>query len=190
MRTRANRLTAAWHVDELPAEAGRDTTEILAAAADGDLDALLVGGVDPADLPDPHSALAAIEAADFVVSLELRESAVTALADVVFPIAPVAEKSGSFLNWEGRYRPFEPSLTSNAFSDLRVLQTLADELGADLGFRTAEQAREEIAALGRWDGAARPGPRGLRDSGTVARQARGGAGRLANAVGPRPITGR
>ncbi len=150
--TARQQLTAAWHVDELPAEPGRDTTEILAAAADGALDALLVGGVDPADLPDPHTALAAIEAAGFVVSLELRESAVTALADVVFPIAPVAEKTGSFTNWEGRIRPFEPSLPSNAFSDLRVLQTLADELGADIGFRTVEQARAEIAALGRWDG--------------------------------------
>ena len=150
--TARQQLTAAWHIDDLPAEPGRDTTAILTAAADGDLDALLVGGVDPADLPDPHTALAAIEAAGFVVSLELRESAVTALADVVFPIAPVVEKTGSFTNWEGRIRPFEPSLTSNAFSDLRVLQTLADELGADLGFRTAEQARAEMAALGRWDG--------------------------------------
>jgi len=150
--TARQQLAAAWHIDDLPAEPGRDITAILAAAADGDLDALLVGGVDPADLPDPHTALAAIEAAGFVVSLELRESAVTALADVVFPIAPVAEKPGSFTNWEGRVRPFEPSLTSNAFSDLRVLQTLADDLGADLGFRTAEQARDEIAALGRWDG--------------------------------------
>ena len=118
----------------------------------GGTDDLLVGGVDPADLPDPHTALAAIEAAGFVVSLELRESAVTALADVVFPVAPVVEKAGSFTDWEGRVRPFEPSLTSNAFSDLRVLQTLADELGADIGFRTAEQARTEIAGLGRWDG--------------------------------------
>ena len=145
-------LAAAWHVDELPAEPGRDITAILAAAADGDLDALLIGGVDPADLPDPHTALAAIEAAGFVVSIELRESSVTALADVVFPIAPVVEKAGSFVNWEGRLRPFEPSLTSNAFSDLRVLQTLADDLGIDLGFRTAEAARAEIAGLGPWSG--------------------------------------
>ena len=145
-------LAAAWHVDELPAEPGRDITAILAAAADGDLEALLIGGVDPADLPDPHTALAAIEAAGFVVSIELRESSVTALADVVFPIAPVVEKAGSFVNWEGRLRPFEPSLTSNAFSDLRVLQTLADDLGMDLGFRTAEAARAEIAGLGPWSG--------------------------------------
>ncbi|WP_059021614.1 NADH-quinone oxidoreductase subunit G [Mycobacterium sp. M26] len=145
-------LAAAWHIDEIAADTGRDTSAILSAAAGGDLDALLIAGVEPADLPDPHAALAAIEAAGFVVSLELRESAVTALADVVFPVAPVAEKAGSFTNWEGRSRPFEPALASNAFSDLRVLQTMADDVGADLGFRTADEARAEMAALGVWDG--------------------------------------
>ncbi|KAA0108930.1 NADH-quinone oxidoreductase subunit G [Mycolicibacterium sp. P1-5] len=150
-------LVNAWHVDELPAEPGRDTADILIAAAGGELDALLIGGVDAVDLADPPAALGAIESAGFVVSLELRESAITALADVVFPIAPVAEKAGSFLNWEGRVRPFDPALTSNAFPDLRVLQILADELGVDLGFRTAQEARSELAALGRWDGQ-RPAP--------------------------------
>ncbi len=145
-------LAAAWHVDGLPDVAGLDSTEILAAAAEGELDALVLGGVDAVDLPDPPAALAAIESAGFVVSLELRESAVSALADVVFPISPVAEKAGSFLNWEGRLRTFEPALTSNAFPDLRVLQILADELGVDLGFATVEAARAEIAALGQWDG--------------------------------------
>lgn len=150
-------LTTAWHVDELPAAPGRDTTAILAAAADGELDALLIGGIDPTDMPEPQATLAAIESTGFVVSLEMRESAVTALADVVFPIAPVVEKSGSFLNWEGRIRPFEPALPSSSFPDLRVLQIMADELGVDLGFRTAEEARAEIASLGRWDGE-RPAP--------------------------------
>ncbi len=145
-------LATAWHVDDLPSEPGRDSADILIAAAGGELDALLIGGVDAVDLPDPPAALAAIESANFVVSLELRESAITALADVVFPISPVAEKAGSFLNWEGRIRPFEPALTSNAFPDLRVLQILADELGVDLGFRTAEEARAELAGLGQWDG--------------------------------------
>ncbi|WP_179476351.1 NADH-quinone oxidoreductase subunit G, partial [Mycolicibacterium vinylchloridicum] len=145
-------LATAWHVDELPSAPGRDTTAILAAAADGELDALLIGGVDPADLPEPQATLAAIESTGFVVSLELRESALTALADVVFPIAPVAEKAGAFLNWEGRIRPFEPALPANSFPDLRVLQIMADELGVDLGFRTAQEARAEIAGLGVWDG--------------------------------------
>lgn len=142
-----------WNLTEMPDTAGRDSTAILDAAAHGELDALLIAGVEPADMPDPHAALAAIEAAGFVVSLELRASEVTALADVVFPVAAVTEKSGAFTNWEGRPRPFEAALTSNAAPDLRVLATLADELGVDLGFRTAEQARAEMDALGTFDGA-------------------------------------
>ena len=142
-----------WNVGELPSEPGRDSTALLAAAARGEIDTLLIGGVEPADLADPDAALAAIEAAGFVISLELRESAVTALADVVFPVAPVTEKAGSFTDWQGRSRPFEAALPSNAAPDLRVLQTLADELGIDLGFRTAEQAAAEMARLGVWDGA-------------------------------------
>ena len=146
-------ITETWHCAGLPADPGRDTDAILSAAARGDLDALLIGGVEPADLADPQAAMAAIEAARFVVSLEMRESAVTALADVVFPVAPVAEKAGSFTDWEGRVRPFEAALPSNATPDLRVLASLADELGVDLGFRTPEQARTEISEIGTWDGA-------------------------------------
>ena len=37
------------------------------------------------------------------MSLELRHSAVTERADVVFPVAPVVEKAGTFVNWEGRH---------------------------------------------------------------------------------------
>nr|WP_090345339.1 NADH-quinone oxidoreductase subunit G [Mycolicibacterium malmesburyense]CRL77609.1 NADH-quinone oxidoreductase subunit G [Mycolicibacterium malmesburyense] len=143
---------AAWHVDGLPNTPGRDTTAILEAARGGELGALLVGGVEVTDLPDPEAALAAIESAPFVVSLELRESAVTAVADVVFPIAPVVEKAGSFLNWEGRLRPFEPSLKTNAIPDLRVLNFLADEIGVALNLPTASAAGDEISRLGMWAG--------------------------------------
>ena len=145
-------IADAWNIAEVPVTAGRDTAAILAAAAHGELDALLIGGVEPADLADPQAALAAIEAADFVVSLEIRHSEVTALADVVLPVAPVSEKAGTFLNWEGRLRSFDVALTSNASSDLRVLATLADEAGTSLGFRTPAEARDEMAGLGGWTG--------------------------------------
>ena len=145
-------LSDIWNVGDLPAQPGRDSTAILSAAAHGDLDVLLIAGIEPADLADPLDALAAIEATGCVISLELRESAVTALADIVFPVAPVTEKAGSFTDWEGRLRSFEPALTSNSAADLRVLQTLADELGIDLGFRTAAEAREEMVGLGTWEG--------------------------------------
>jgi NADH-quinone oxidoreductase subunit G len=141
-----------WNVGELPSAPGRDTTGILAAARSGELGALLVGGVELGDLPDPDGALAAIDAAPFVVSLELRESAVTAFADVVFPVAPVVEKAGSFVNWEGRIRPFGPSLQTNAIPDLRVLAFLSDELGVDLNMTSALVAGDEMARLGLWAG--------------------------------------
>ena len=145
-------VAAAWNVDGLPADPGRDTSGILAAATDGSLGALLVGGVELADLPDPSAALAAVEAAPFVVSLELRHGAVTERADVVFPVAPVTEKSGTFVTWEGRPRSFEPALPPNATSDSRVLAALAEEVGVHLGLRDAADARAEIQGLGSWQG--------------------------------------
>ena len=146
-------MAAAWNVDGLPAGPGRDTAAIVAAAAAGELDALVVGGVDVEDLVDPAAAVAALDAAPFVVSLELRHSAVTERADVVFPVAPVVEKAGSFVNWEGRIRPFEASLRTNAIPDQRVLTYLADEIGIDLGLPTAAAAADERARIGLWAGA-------------------------------------
>jgi NADH-quinone oxidoreductase subunit G len=150
--TARTQMLTRWNVDELPSTPGRDADAILAAAADGTLGALLVGGIEPDDFADPAAVLAALDAAGFVVSLELRHSAVTERADVVFPIAPAAEKSGTYVNWEGRPRSFAAALPPAATPDLRVLDTLADEVGIDLGFPTVEAAHAELVALGAWDG--------------------------------------
>ncbi|CDO10307.1 NADH-quinone oxidoreductase subunit G [Mycolicibacterium cosmeticum] len=151
-------VAAAWNVEELPEGPGRDTAGILAAAAAGDIKALLVGGVEIGDLPDPAAALAAVEAAGFVVSLEVRHSAITERADVVFPVAPVTEKSGAFVDWEGRPRPFDGALPPSATSDMRVLAALADEVGVDLGLTDAARVRADIARLGVWQGAPASAP--------------------------------
>jgi NADH-quinone oxidoreductase subunit G len=137
-----------WGVASLPAEPGLDTAQILAAAAAGDLGALVVAGVDPADLPDPEAALRALEAAPFIVSLELRVSAVTDRADVVFPVAAVAEKAGTFVNWEGRPGTFGPALAVPAAqSDLQVLASIADEMDVHLGLPDTAAAARELAGL-------------------------------------------
>jgi len=146
-------LAAAWGVSDLPPSPGRDTAAILSAGARGELGALVVGGVDPVDLPDEETALAALEVTPFVLSLEVRASAVTERADVVLPVAPAAEKSGTFVDWEGRVRPFPTVLPeTGALPDLRVLAGIAEEMGSSLGFRTVDQARADLAELGPWDG--------------------------------------
>jgi NADH-quinone oxidoreductase subunit G len=149
-------VAAAWNVDELPSAAGRDVDGMLAAATDGSLGALMVGGIEPADFADPDAVLAALDAAGFVVSLELRHSEVTERADVVFPVAPTTQKAGAFINWEGRFRSFEPALRGStqqaSQSDHQILDALADEMGVYLGMSTVEGARAEMSALGNWDG--------------------------------------
>jgi NADH-quinone oxidoreductase subunit G len=147
-----------WARSSLPDTPGRGTSAMLAAAADGELGALVVAGVDPADLPDPQAALSALEMAPFVVSLELRASAVTDRADVVFPVAAVAEKAGTFVNWEGRGGSFAEALkVPGVRTDLYVLGAIADQMDVHLGLPDAAAARAELAALGGWRGT-RPEP--------------------------------
>ncbi|KID32405.1 NADH:ubiquinone oxidoreductase chain G-like protein [Prauserella sp. Am3] len=132
----------------LPAEPGRDVTGMLNAIVTRDLDGLVVGGVDLDDLPDPALARKALDAASFVVSLEMLPSTVTPYADVVLPIAPVDEKNGTFLNWEGRRRPFTVTLEgTGALSDCRVLDTLGVEMDADLFTQTPAAALGDLDRL-------------------------------------------
>jgi NADH-quinone oxidoreductase subunit G len=150
-------IARAWGVASLPPQPGRDTAQILAAAAEGDIDALVIAGVDLDDLPDPEAARAALEATPFVVSLELRPSAVTDRADVVLPVAAVAEKPGTFVNWEGRPGTFETVLeVPGVESDLHVLRRIADEMDVHLGLPDAAAARRELAGLGVVGGSGSP----------------------------------
>ncbi|MBT2506441.1 NADH-quinone oxidoreductase subunit G [Streptomyces sp. ISL-98] len=151
-------VAVAWGVAELPHRYGRDTGQIIEAAATGELAALLVAGVEVADLPDPARAREALDQAGFLVSLELRPSEVTDRADVVLPVAAVAEKPGTFLNWEGRARMFEAALKpdqmtrSLAPADARVLHMLADALDVHLALPDVRAARREMDRLGAWAG--------------------------------------
>ncbi|MEO3815563.1 NADH-quinone oxidoreductase subunit G [Plantactinospora sp. B24E8] len=131
----------------IPSAPGRDTDGILAAAASGGLGALVVAGVDPADLADPRLADEALETVPFLVSLELRHTAVTRRADVVFPVAPVVEKPGSFLDWEGRLRTFDAVLNTTAMTDARVLDAIAAQLDVRLGTGDVFSVRRELGAL-------------------------------------------
>jgi NADH-quinone oxidoreductase subunit G len=147
-RARAE-IAGVWGLEAgvLESRPGRDTDAILAAAADGTLGALVVAGVDPADLAFVRVAEQALDQVPFLVSLELRRSAVSRRADVVLPVAPVVERAGSFLNWEGRLRPFEAVLPTGAMTDARILDTLASQLGVDLGCADVSAVRAQLAAL-------------------------------------------
>ena len=143
-------LQSAWGVKTLPENPGRSTSEILAALNDESLDAVLIGGVDPMDISaDALNQLLHT----FVVSLEISNTAVTAIADVVLPVAAVVEKSGSYLDWRGIARAFEKGIDDvDLRSDVRILSILADEMGKPINLPTVTATTREIASLGIWDG--------------------------------------
>ncbi|MGO3327752.1 NADH-quinone oxidoreductase subunit G [Gordonia sp. (in: high G+C Gram-positive bacteria)] len=141
---------------EIPAGPGRSTSQILEALTVGELDTVVVGGVEIDDLPDPVAAADAIRAASFVVSLEQRESSATALADVVLPVAAAPEKAGTFVDWEGRPRPFAAAVPAESgsvpLSDHRVLHALSAEMGVDLNCHDVAAIHDEFARIGAWSG--------------------------------------
>lgn len=147
-------VEAVWG-GQLPATPGRATAGMLDGAHEGSL-ALIVGGVDLADLP--RGAKESLENCPFLISLEVRSSEVSEMADVVFPVAPPVEKGGTFVNWEGRERPFGQVLASQALTDRQVLTELATHFGVDLGIPSLATVHEEYRALARWSGDRPAGP--------------------------------
>ncbi|GLW23647.1 NADH-quinone oxidoreductase subunit G [Microbispora amethystogenes] len=170
-------VARAWGVAALPEAPGRDTAGIIEAALNDEVDALVVAGVDPYDLPDPARALAALENTPFIVSLEIRASAVTDRADVVLPVAAVAEKSGTFVDWEGRGRSFGvATAVPGLMSDLRAIGSIADLMDVHLGLPDDAAARREMATLGAWKG---PRPAAPAVSGLVVAEPQAGEAVLA-----------
>ena len=139
-------IATAWNIDSLPSEVGMSSNEII----NSDLQAVLIGGVDPMDI----SADAKIKLAKkFVVSLEIRQSDITDIASVVLPVAAVVEKSGSFMDWQGSARNFEAAVEQSLNrSDVRILSMLADEIGKPINLATVKSARNEFESIGNWDG--------------------------------------
>ncbi len=142
-----------WGDQPVPTTPGLDTDGMLVAAATGDLDALVVAGVQLGDLDDPRLARQALETVGFVVSFEQRLSEAAERADVVFPAPLVEEQVGTFVDWEHRVRPVarvndRPGLAP--MTETRILAALSDALGKDLGVRTTGQALAEYAEFGEW----------------------------------------
>ena len=95
----------------LPAAAGLSQPQMLEAAANGKLAALLLVGANPVKT---QSLDAAALKNTFVIALDLFLTETAALADVVLPAASLYEKSGT---------------VTNTFGDVQLVQKAADKAG-------------------------------------------------------------
>jgi NADH-quinone oxidoreductase subunit G len=98
------------------------------------------------DCHNPQAARAALTQADMVVVMSPYKHAME-YADVLLPVAPFTETSGTFVNCEGRAQGFNGSVkplgeTRPAWKVLRVLGNMFDLSGFD--YETSEQIRIEL----------------------------------------------
>jgi NADH-quinone oxidoreductase subunit G len=141
-------VAEAW--SRVPSDAGLDTRGMLQAAADGQLRALYLIGVDPIrDFEDAALARAALDRVDTVIVQDLLTTDTTRYADVVLPAAAPQERVGSFTTWEGRRQPFPQVVPPPALcmEDWDLLRQVSRMLGSDLGWETAMDVRREAAPL-------------------------------------------
>jgi NADH-quinone oxidoreductase subunit G len=144
--------SAAW--GSVPDARGLDTAGILRSlAGSGDdrrVRVLLVVGADlPDDFVDAGLVRQALEAADLVVAVCGHPGGVTEWADVVLPAAVSHERPGSTTNLEGRVTRLGQKLVApgQAWPDWAIAAELAAELGADLGWVSADDVWDEIERL-------------------------------------------
>jgi NADH-quinone oxidoreductase subunit G len=115
--------------------AGKGTEEIRAALESGEIEALLLFGVDPLrDFPDTPAWESALTTAKHVVCFSMHENATTAKADVVFPLETHAEKDGTVTHPDGRLQRVRPSAARPG--DIRSNIQVLSELSAALGHKT------------------------------------------------------
>ena len=98
------------------------------------------------DCANPQQAIAALQAADTVIVMTAYKHRATEYADVLFPIAPYTETSGTFVSAEGRLQSFKGAVkplgeARPAWKVLRVLGNLLKLDGFDLD--TSEAVRDE-----------------------------------------------
>jgi len=109
--------------------------------------AYLLLNVEPElDLHDAQQALGAMRAADMVVALSAYKHHATEYADVLLPITPFTETSGTFISTEGRAQSFKGAVkplgeARPAWKVLRVLGNLMDVAGFD--YDSSEAVRDE-----------------------------------------------
>ena len=151
--TEAANSVGAQLVGAMPRNGGLNAGQMLGASTTSTtsaLKAILLLNIEPTlDAANSYAAAAAMHAAELVVVMSPFKTAAHDAADVLLPIAPFTETSGTFVNAEGRVQGFHGVVrplgeTRPAWKVLRVLGNMLALKG--FGFETSEEVRAE--ALG------------------------------------------
>jgi formate dehydrogenase major subunit len=143
------RFEAAWKVS-LPSTKGLDNFQMIEAIHAGKLKAMYLFGEEIA-LVDGNSnhVQSALSKLEFFVAQDVFFSKTCQFANVIFPASPSLEKEGTFTSTERRiqrlYQVFEPLEGSRP--DWRIIQDVANHLGAKWNYQHPSEIYQEIASL-------------------------------------------
>jgi len=144
-----SRFEAEWKV-QLPTTKGLDNQEMIEAIYEGKLKCMYLFGEDMA-LVDSNANFVGegLSRVDFFVMQEVFFSHTCRFADVILPASPSLEKEGTFTSTERRiqrlYQVFEPFEESRP--DWRIIQDVANRLGANWHYEHPSEIYQEIASL-------------------------------------------
>jgi len=144
-----SRFKAAWNV-QLPSTKGLDNHEMIDAIHQGKLKAMYLFG-EEMSLVDSNANFVSdgLSKLDFFLVQDIFFSATCRFADVVLPASPSLEKEGTFTSTERRiqrlYQVFEPLEGSRP--DWRIIQDIANRLGATWQYQHPSEIYREIASL-------------------------------------------
>jgi NADH-quinone oxidoreductase subunit G len=128
----------------VPLEGGMNAREMLAKPRRA---YILLHAEPDFDCHDPRAATKAMDAADLVVALAAYRSFAADYADVLLPVVPFSETSGTYVNCEGRMQSFNAVVkplgdARPAWKVLRVLGNLMSLPGFD--HESTEAVRDEV----------------------------------------------
>ena len=126
-----------------------DTTSMLARAAAGEVECLVLLGSDPvSDVPDADLVRRAFASVKHVIAIDTFITESSRRAEVFLPAAAYAEKVGTTTNCEGRVSDVAQKITAagTARPDWMIAAELALEVGLDLGFTSYSELHDKMTA--------------------------------------------
>jgi len=139
----------AWKV-KLPEKPGLTVVEMMNAAAEGKIKAMVIMGENPM-ISDPNlnHVEEALKSLDFLVVQDIFLTETAALADVVLPAASFAETDGTFTNTERRVLLVRKAIDppGEAKPDWEIICELATQMGYPMHYVHPSEIMDEIARL-------------------------------------------
>ncbi len=134
----------------LPAEPGLTAMEMTHGGVSGPIRGLFVMGENPM-LSDAHISKVkeTLKGLDFLAVSDIFLSETAELADVVFPAASFAEKTGTFTNSERRVQLIRQAIDPipDCRTDADIIIEIAGRMGYEMAYESSTEVMEEIAML-------------------------------------------